>query len=89
MSRLLPLKGDSGTGALDQMIVAENFSTHFDHHRVDTSMACCTASLNAMTEAVEREFGSAGGMLGAEGRYFPLDQAVRRCRRPQAGQTCR
>jgi 2-aminoadipate transaminase len=32
MSRLIPLKADSGTGALDQMVVAEYFSQHYDRH---------------------------------------------------------
>ena len=56
MSRLLPLKGDSGTGALDQMIVAEYFSRNFDRH-VTNLNAVLHDKLNTMTEAVAREFG--------------------------------
>jgi len=56
--RLLPLKGDSGTGALDQMIVAEYFSESFKSH-VTHLNGVLQSKLNAMVEAVEREFGSA------------------------------
>ncbi|MFL5280392.1 MAG: PLP-dependent aminotransferase family protein [Rhodopila sp.] len=54
MRRLLPLKGDSGTGALDQMIVAEYFSRHFDDH-VGHLNAVLHEKLATMTEAVARD----------------------------------
>src|ERR1700745_2444489 len=58
MRRLLPLKGDSGTGALDQMVVAEYFARNFDRH-VPHLNAILRGKLDTMMEAVAREFGSA------------------------------
>ena len=63
------MKTDGGTGALDQMIVAEYFSvvrlrtwTHLS--------ACCASKLDTMVEAVEREFGTAVEMWKPEGGIF-------------------
>jgi 2-aminoadipate transaminase len=60
MGRLVGCKRetDSGTGALDQMIVAEYFSQHFDHH-VRGLTDTLEEKLNAMAEAVEQQFGTA------------------------------
>jgi 2-aminoadipate transaminase len=69
MSRLLPLKGDSGTGALDQMIVAEYFSAHFDDH-LSRLNGVLHGKLTAMTEAVEKEFGSAVECWAPKGGIF-------------------
>jgi 2-aminoadipate transaminase len=69
MRRLLPLKGDSGTGALDQMIVAEYFSKHFDRH-VTHLNGVLHGKLQAMVEAVEREFGSAAECWMPKGGIF-------------------
>jgi 2-aminoadipate transaminase len=69
MSRLLPLKGDSGTGALDQMIVAEYFSKHFDRHLPHLN-GVLKGKLDAMVDAVEREFGSAAECWMPKGGIF-------------------
>src|SRR4051794_6663940 len=69
MRRLLPLKGDSGTGALDQMIVAEYFSRHFDSH-VGHLNGVLHDKLTAMTEAVAREFGSSAECWAPKGGIF-------------------
>ena len=69
MSRLLPLKGDSGTGALDQMIVAEYFSKNFDKHLPHLS-GVLKGKLDAMVDAVEREFGSAAECWMPKGGIF-------------------
>jgi len=60
MSRLVACKRetDSGTGALDQMVVAEYFSQNFDDH-VGGLTETLHQKLDAMVEAVEREFGTA------------------------------
>jgi len=60
MSRLVACKRetDSGTGALDQMVVAEYFSQNFDDH-VGGLTETLHRKLDAMVEAVEREFGTA------------------------------
>jgi 2-aminoadipate transaminase len=59
MSQLVACKreADSGTGALDQMIVAEYFSRNFDEH-VDALTETLHGKLDTMVEAVEREFGT-------------------------------
>lgn len=69
MSRLLPLKGDSGTGALDQMIVAEYFAKNFDEHLTHLN-SVLKDKLDAMVEAVEREFGSAAECWIPKGGIF-------------------
>ena len=60
MSRLVACKreADSGTGALDQMVVAEYFSQNFDPH-VGGLTQTLHDKLDTMVEAVEREFGTA------------------------------
>jgi 2-aminoadipate transaminase len=69
MSRLLPLKGDSGTGALDQMVVAEYFSKNYDHHMGHLN-GVLRGKLDTMTEAVAREFGSAAECWVPKGGIF-------------------
>jgi 2-aminoadipate transaminase len=60
MSRLVGLKreADSGTGALEQMVVAEYFSRNFAEH-VGELTGVLEEKLNTMVEALEREFGTA------------------------------
>ncbi len=67
--RLLPLKVDSGTGALDQMIVAEYFSKNFDKHLTHLN-GVLKDKLDTMVEAVEREFGSAAECWIPKGGIF-------------------
>ena len=88
MSRLLPLKGDSGTGALDQMIVAEYFSKNFDRHLGHLN-GVLREKLDTMTEAVAREFGSAAECWAPKGGIFlwiklPPDVDVRKLVKPAA-----
>jgi 2-aminoadipate transaminase len=60
MSRLVGLKRetDSGTGALEQMVVAEYFQRHFTEH-VGELTGVLREKLDTMVEALEREFGTA------------------------------
>jgi 2-aminoadipate transaminase len=88
ISRLLPLKGDSGTGALDQMVVAEYFSKNFDRH-VGHLNGVLHGKLDTMTEAVAREFGSAAECWAPKGGIFlwiklPADVDVRKLVKPAA-----
>ena len=88
MSRLLPLKSDSGTGALDQMVVAEYFSGHFDRH-VGHLNGVLRGKLDTMTEAVAREFGSAAECWAPKGGIFlwiklPANVDVRKLIKPAA-----
>jgi 2-aminoadipate transaminase len=88
MSRLIPLKADSGTGALDQMVVAEYFSQHYDRH-VSHLNGVLHDKLNTMTEAVAREFGSAAECWAPKGGIFlwiklPASVDVRKLVKPAA-----
>jgi 2-aminoadipate transaminase len=69
MRRLLPLKGDSGTGALDQMVVAEYFSKNFDKH-LNHLNGVLNDKLKCMVEAVEREFGASAECWAPKGGIF-------------------
>jgi 2-aminoadipate transaminase len=69
ISRVLPLKTDGGTGALDQLIVAEYFSRHFDSH-VQNLNGVLRGKLDAMIEAVAREFGAAAECWVPKGGIF-------------------
>lgn len=69
LSRMLACKSDGGTGALDQMVIAEYFSKHFDAHvkHLNTALA---AKLAAMQEAVAAEFGTAADVWTPKGGIF-------------------
>jgi 2-aminoadipate transaminase len=71
LSRMIALKveRDSGTGALEQMIVAEYFSKHFDDH-VGRLTAQLKDKLDTMVEAVGREFGTAAEPWVPKGGIF-------------------
>ncbi len=71
MSRMVALKveRDSGTGALEQMVVAEYFSRHFEDH-VGTLSRTLKDKLDTMVEAVEREFGTAAEAWVPKGGIF-------------------
>lgn len=71
LSRMVAIKsaGDSGTGALEQMVVAEYFSTHFEAHVGELS-AALKGKLDTMVEAVEREFGTAVEHWNPKGGIF-------------------
>jgi len=60
MSRMIAIKTErfSHTGALEQMVVAEYFSKHFQPH-VDKLAGTLKEKLDTMVEALEREFGTA------------------------------
>jgi 2-aminoadipate transaminase len=60
MSRLVGLKRetDSGTGAIEQMLVAEYFQRQFAEH-VGELTGVLRGKLDTMVEAIEREFGTA------------------------------
>jgi 2-aminoadipate transaminase len=58
LSRLIAMKSDGGTGALDQMVVAEYFTRHYGAHVKELS-AVLNDKLRTMQDALEREFGAA------------------------------
>ena len=69
LSRLMPLKGDAGTGVVEQMLVAEYFGNNFDRHLADLKPRL-RAKLDVMVEAVEREFGTAAEFTRPKGGIF-------------------
>jgi 2-aminoadipate transaminase len=78
LSRMISSKTDSGTGALDQMIVAEYFTKNFDKH-IGTLSGVLKGKLDTMVEAVEREFGTTADMWRPKGGiflWFKLPDAV-------------
>jgi len=56
LSRILPVKTDAGTPALDQMILAEYCQTHFDEHIVPLRKTL-RGKLVVMMEALRERFG--------------------------------
>lgn len=69
MSRLMPLKSDAGTGALEQMLVAEYFGNHFDEH-LALLKPRLRAKLDALVDAIEQEFGTAAEFVRPKGGIF-------------------
>jgi 2-aminoadipate transaminase len=69
LRHLIANKGDSGTGALDQMIVAEYFGRYFADHLTELS-AGLRDKLDTMQEAVEREFGTSMETWRPQGGIF-------------------
>ncbi len=69
MRHLLPLKGDAGTGAIEQMMVAEYFGNHFEDH-LKALRPRLRAKMEVMAEAVSREFGTAAEFTCPPGGIF-------------------
>ena len=69
MSRLMPLKTDAGTGAVEQLIIADYFGSRF-HEHIAALKPRLKAKLDAMVEAVEREFGTAAEFTRPKGGIF-------------------
>lgn len=69
MSRILALKTDAGTGALEQMAVAAFAAEQFDAH-VDRLTAALTKKRDAIVAALEKEFGTAAEFTVPAGGIF-------------------
>jgi 2-aminoadipate transaminase len=69
LSRLIPCKTDGGTGALEQMVIAEYFGRHFKPHVRELSQLL-RAKLDTMVAALEAEFGTAVECWRPEGGIF-------------------
>lgn len=88
LSRLVSLKSDGGTGALEQMLVAAYFSQHFDSHVAELS-GVLEDKLRTMVDAVEKEFGAAAECFVPKGGIYlwlrlPDEVDVRRLVKPAA-----
>src|SRR5690606_9196313 len=69
LSRITPLKTDAGTGAIEQLVVADYFGNRF-HEHVAALKPRLESKLDAMVEAVEREFGTAAEFTRPKGGIF-------------------
>ncbi len=69
MSRLLPLKTDAGSGALEQMVLAEYCSTHFSRH-VPALRRSLRAKLETLMESLKEHFGPAVEFDDPQGGIF-------------------
>jgi len=69
LGRLLALKTDAGTPAIEQMVVADYFGRAFDAH-VRTVKAGLGAKAEVMASALEEEFGTAAEFARSKGGIF-------------------
>lgn len=69
IGQIAALKTDGGTGALDQMVIAEYFSAHFDEH-VAALTRRLKRKLDVMVEALQREFGTVADLWVPKGGIF-------------------
>ncbi len=69
LSRMLALKTDAGSGALEQMVLAEYASSHFTEH-VEQLKAVLRGKCEAMMTAVDASFGPAATYVAPKGGIF-------------------
>jgi 2-aminoadipate transaminase len=69
MSRMLAVKTDGGTPAIEQMVMAEFANQHFDTH-VKTLRKALKRKLDVLIEAVQAEFGTAAEFERPDGGIF-------------------
>mgnify|MGYP001161250278 FL=1 len=69
LSRLLAVKYDAGTGALEQMMLAEYCATHFDAH-VSELQGVLKFKCDTIMEALAAEFGTAAEFSAPKGGIF-------------------
>jgi 2-aminoadipate transaminase len=69
LGQLLALKTDAGSGALEQMLLAEYCSEHFDTH-LSTLNVNLKAKLDTLTDAIDREFGTSAEYSVPPGGIF-------------------
>lgn len=69
MSRMLPLKQDAGSGAIEQMVLAEYCSPHFEQ-RVAKLRQGLRSKRDTMKEALNEQFGTAAEFEDTKGGMF-------------------
>ena len=69
MSRILALKTDAGSGALEQMVLAEYCTVHFSEH-LPVLRRALKKKLDTLTEALAEQFGTATEFEAPEGGIF-------------------
>ena len=83
LSRMLALKTDAGSGALEQMVLAEYCAPHFAAH-VPKLTRGLRAKLDTLMEALNEQFGTSAEFEDPQGRHLPVGQAARQCRYHEA-----
>ena len=69
LSRILALKQDAGSGALEQMVLAEFCAAHFASH-VPALTRALRVKLDALMEALAEQFGTAAEFEAPQGGIF-------------------
>src|SRR5256714_9915065 len=69
MSRMLPLKTDAGSGALEQMVLAEYCAPHFATHVPELRKAL-RAKVETLMEALNEQFGTTAEFADPKGGIF-------------------
>jgi 2-aminoadipate transaminase len=69
MSRILPLKQDAGSGTIEQMVLAEYCSPHFEE-RVSKLRQGLRSKRDTMKEALNEQFGTAAEFEDTKGGMF-------------------
>ena len=69
MSRILPMKTDAGSGALEQMVLAEYCTAHFAKH-VPELRKSLRAKLETLMESLKEHFGAAAEFDDPKGGIF-------------------
>jgi 2-aminoadipate transaminase len=69
LSRMLALKTDAGSGALEQMVLAEYCTPHFSTH-VPKLTRGLRAKLDTLMEALNEQFGTSAEFVAPEGGIF-------------------
>ena len=69
LSRMLALKTDAGSGALEQMVLAEYCAPHFATHVPDLTRAL-RVKLDTLMEALDAQFGTAAEFEAPRGGIF-------------------
>jgi 2-aminoadipate transaminase len=69
LSRMLALKTDAGSGALEQMVLAEYCAPHFATHVPELTRALRT-KLDTLMEALNEQFGTAAEFFEPKGGIF-------------------
>jgi 2-aminoadipate transaminase len=69
LSRMLPLKTDGGTGALEQMVLAEYCTANFSRH-VPVLRQALRGKLETLMESLRQSFGSAAQFDDPKGGIF-------------------
>ena len=76
MSRMLALKTDAGSGALEQMVLAEYCAPHFSTHVPKLTRGAARQARHADGSA-QRTVRHRGRVRGSQGRHLPVGEAAR------------